>query len=415
MPDIHWHVGEDKDQETIARASAPRRSRRSWIAIVVVVLLGAGLGMIYRALPEPPPPPTPSLSPTPAVVPAHAAIPVALFQTIDREAQALADGDFKAYLETRTQTTSDYSQEMQRQNFMAWGRPKDDRPLYTLVDFNLLTATSAWVDIRQFRNGRYFRETRFYYYEGERWLHGSSNHSLWSGQEENLQTPHFNVIYAVEDRDILSPTLHQLEEDYQALCRDLGCASFGQELTFTLKMGGSQGFDVPLVNVAEHGIQMPSPRVTGFFESGRAYGWKNSYAHSALLDAIVRRAHGTLDFDRPGDGLLWAASIWALNRVDPLPAETRGMLTDQQQKPFLLLEDLWEGGGTDEPGLALDQLYQLVRFIEQEYGASAVTHLLGAIDSAKSMSDAVENGLGVPFAEFAQKWQAWAKQNITEQ
>ena len=47
-PDIHWHIGEDDEQETIATATSPRRSRRSWIAIVIIVMLGAGLGMAYR-------------------------------------------------------------------------------------------------------------------------------------------------------------------------------------------------------------------------------------------------------------------------------------------------------------------------------------------------------------------------------
>jgi hypothetical protein len=409
-PDIHWHVGEDKDQETIAHASAPRRSRRSWIAILIVVMLGVGLGIAYRSIPESVPHPTPVPSPTRAVIPA------ALYQTIDREAQALADGDFEAYRETWTQATSDVM-EVQEQHFKAWGRPSDDRPLYTLVDFDLLTAASAWIDIRQFREGRYFRETRFYYQRDDRWLHGSSDHSLWSGREENLQTPHFDVIYAIEDRDVISPTLRQLEEDYQAFCRDLGCALSGHELTLTLKLKGTEVSYTYPVNPAEE-IHLPSPRVMGFFESGRVYSWNDRYAiyaYSALLQAIIGRVHGTLDFDRSGDGLVWAAGIWALNRIDPLPAETLDILSQLQQKPLLSLETLWEIGEVDENGLVFAQLYQFVRFIEQEYSAAAVRRLLGAIDSAKSLSEAVENGLGVPFIEFDQKWQAWAKQNISEQ
>jgi hypothetical protein len=74
---------------------------------------------------------------------------------------------------------------------------------------------------------------------------------------------------------------------------------------------------------------------------------------------------------------------------------------------------LWEIAKLDEPGLALAQLYQLVRFIEQEYGAPAVTQLLGTIDSTKSLAEAIEAGLHVPFAEFDQNWQAWVKTNLT--
>jgi hypothetical protein len=58
----------------------------------------------------------------------------------------------------------------------------------------------------------------------------------------------------------------------------------------------------------------------------------------------------------------------------------------------------------------LAQLNQLLCFIKQEHGSTAVTRLLGSIASARSMSDVIENGLGVPFAEFEQKWQAWLKQ-----
>ncbi|CAG0928894.1 hypothetical protein TFLX_01134 [Thermoflexales bacterium] len=417
-PDIDWHVGEGAERETITNASPLRRSRRRWIALLLVVILGVGLGTLYRSLPEPAPQPTPLPSATPHLMPSRPAIPAKLFETIDREAQALADGDFDAYLDTQASSTQNRL-EVQRQNFVAWGWPQGDRPLYTLVDFNLLTVTSAWVDIRQFREGRYFRETRFYYCEGERWLHGSTNRSLWSGQEGSLQTSHFDVTYAIEDRDVLSPTLRQLEEDYQALCRDLGCTVNGQELTFTLKVKPVEGYYLHSypVGTGNVEIRLNSLRAAGFFESGRAYTWKSGVApHWALAEELGQRVYGlrfegATGYEQAGSGLLWAAICWAIDRVDPLPADLFGTLNDLQQRPLLSLETLWEIGEVYEPGLALTQLYHLLRFIEQEYGASAVTRLLGAIDSAKSMSEAIETGLGVSFAEFDQKWQAWVKQN----
>jgi hypothetical protein len=36
--------------------------------------------------------------------------------------------------------------------------------------------------------------------------------------------------------------------------------------------------------------------------------------------------------------------------------------------------------------------------------------LLKAIGASKSVSETLETGLGVPFAEFEQKWQTWLKQ-----
>jgi len=302
--------------------------------------------------------------------------------------------------------------EARRQNFTAWGRPGDDRALYGIVDFELRT-DSAWADIRQFREGRYFRETRFYFRKSDRWLRLTGPDIFqWSGPKERVQTPHFAVTYAIEDRDVISATLRQLEEDYQALCRDLGCASLEHELTFTLKMSAGEGPYAYPAGAGNSEIRLPSPRVTGFFESGRVYGWGNNITHWVLALEIGRRVYGlrfdgATDYDQPGSGLLWAVIFWAIDRIDPLPAEFQRLLGDLKQKPLLSLETLWKIGEIDEPGLALAQLYHLVHFIEQEYGASAVTHLLGSIDSAKSLADAIENGLDVPFAEFDQKWQAW--------
>jgi hypothetical protein len=85
-PDIHWHVGEEAEQETIVRTTPARQSRRSWIALLIVVLLGIGLGTLYRSIPDPAPRPT--SPPTPPPAPTHPAIPAKLFEAIDRDALA---------------------------------------------------------------------------------------------------------------------------------------------------------------------------------------------------------------------------------------------------------------------------------------------------------------------------------------
>jgi hypothetical protein len=407
-PDVQWQVGEDQERETIARSTVSRRSRRSWIAILIVVILGAGLGVIYRSLPEAPAlTPTPTPSPTPVYAPTPLTIPAALYQTIDREAQALADGDFDTY--RRTQALGQAAG--QPDNFEAWGRPRNGDPLYEIVEFNLLSESQAWADIRQFREGRYFRETRFYYYTGGQWRHGTPNITLWSGQTERLQTPHFDVTYALRDRGVLSPTLNQLEADYQSLCHNLGCAALPHELTLTVRFTSVEFPDYYPSNV----LRLPSPRIIGYYESGRVYSWNHNPVHWILAQAIVAQVYGDGKYDRPGGGLLWAGSVWAIEHLDPLPEDLWQQLGDLSQKPLLSLTTLWEVGRLSEPGPALIQLVQLLRFIEHQYGAAAVTQLLGAIGSATSMSTAVETGLGVPFAEFDQQWQAWAKQNIARQ
>ncbi len=65
-PDIEWHVGEDAEQETIARTSSPPPSRRGRWAVLIAIGLGVGLGLLYRSIPEPPAKPI-DPAPAPAV------------------------------------------------------------------------------------------------------------------------------------------------------------------------------------------------------------------------------------------------------------------------------------------------------------------------------------------------------------
>src|SRR5512147_2588306 len=101
MPDMQWHIDEDAEEETSVTVTEPRRSLR-WLAILLAVILGVGLGIMYRSVPEPAPRPTAAPQPTPT----RLAIPAKLFETIDREAQALADGDLATYLEVQPSSSS---------------------------------------------------------------------------------------------------------------------------------------------------------------------------------------------------------------------------------------------------------------------------------------------------------------------
>jgi hypothetical protein len=75
----------------------------------------------------------------------------------------------------------------------------------------------------------------------------------------------------------------------------------------------------------------------------------------------------------------------------------------------LPLELLWNGPTERYDPAIFDLAYATIYFIEQEYGAQSMPRLLSALGTAQSLADAVENSLGVPFAEFDQKWQAWLK------
>ena len=426
MPDIHWQVGEGVEQETIAKTAPRRRSRRRWMAILIVVVLGAGLGAIYRSIPEPAPRPTPALSPTPHATPTLPAVLAKLYAAIDREAQALADGDGDSYWALQM-PRDEAHRDQPRDDLTAWGRPADNSSLYTVIDYNLHTSTQAWADIRQFRNGRWFRQTRFYQFKLDegRWLRSEPDPSFWNGERETQETQHFNLHYAVEDRELVSPIARRLEELYQSMCRDLGCApdSGAEKIEVTLL-----GNDGPMIDLQAYFVpagkekfemRFPSPRVTGVFEIGRPTHPNFLEAHlEALLLAsylVNRVSQRDKSRDVSRDVILTAIQIWAAARSDPQIDYFSSRVSAWGQKPVLTLEQLWGSPRDELPLQRFDQAELLIYFIEQEYGVSAVADLLKALGPAQSLSEAVDKGLGVPFAEFEQKWQAWVKQNISSQ
>ena len=70
-PDLDWRIGEDAEEETIAKT--PRRARSRWhsFAVMLVTCAGVGLGIVYSSIPEPPPRPvpTPAMTPRPLSTP----------------------------------------------------------------------------------------------------------------------------------------------------------------------------------------------------------------------------------------------------------------------------------------------------------------------------------------------------------
>ncbi|NTU64059.1 MAG: hypothetical protein HGB05_11840 [Chloroflexi bacterium] len=409
MPDIHWHIGEDAEQETIATTTSSRRSRRSWVVILMVVVIGAVLGAVYRTIPEPAPWPTPLPAPTPQPTPMRPAIPAKLYEVIDREAQALADGDVDIYLALHAfqdpQTIA-----WLRSNFAAWSRQTDDRPLYAIIDFNLRPQTKAWADIRQFRKGRWFREMRFYRWYEDRWLRSDPDALYWSGQTGTLDTAHFHVIYFVEDQEFIQPITDQLKKVQGSLCAALGCDA--TPLTYTLKLDSSIAYDWPFFD-DEREIRFVSPRIFGVYEDdtpldeegGLNWIWMMAWTSAYHL------AHGQAPAsvgERASDALLWAISYWATLRAVEQPeiellAELKARLTTQP----LPLETLWSIPTESYNPAVYDLAYATIYFIEQEYGAQSIPKLLKVLGTAQSLAEVIENGLGVPFAEFDQKWQAW--------
>jgi hypothetical protein len=137
-PDLEWRVDDPAGEQTIVKTPAPRSPRwRSW-AIGLVVMLGIGFGVIYRSIPEPDPPalpPTPS--PTIVLTPTPTAMPAALYNTIVREAQALADGDRATF--DQVLDIQDFNQyQTLVGKFEAWGKPTD-AAFYSILDYRVVS------------------------------------------------------------------------------------------------------------------------------------------------------------------------------------------------------------------------------------------------------------------------------------
>ena len=75
------------------------------------------------------------------------------------------------------------------------------------------------------------------------------------------------------------------------------------------------------------------------------------------------------------------------------------------------MENLWDATQINDK-TTYAQAYAVTHFIEQEYGAPVIPKILKSIRTVQSFSDVIETALGVPFAEFDQKWKAWVKTDL---
>ena len=94
----------------------------------------------------------------------------------------------------------------------------------------------------------------------DRWLRSEADPFFWSDQTETLDTPHFHVIYFIEDRNFVRPVVDQLEKARESVCADLGC-SF-TPLTYTLNLNTSVTNGWPISDDGRE-IRFASPRIIG--------------------------------------------------------------------------------------------------------------------------------------------------------
>lgn len=425
-PDLEWRVDDPAGEQVIARTPPHRPRWRKW-AIGLAVMLGVGVGVIYRSIPEPArPAPTPTVIPSPT----PGAMPIALYQTIAREAAALADGDRAAFDQIIDIQNYNHYQALLN-NFTAWGRPTD-LALYSILDYGQTAADKAWATIKQFRVDRYVQETRFYHLRNGKWRRTDFDPAFWSGLTETSDTPHFRFTYFVEDYELIEPLASLLEADYEQICADLACStasltcieSLGKQWcsSFPREAGFRLSFNVPIdqerFDIAENGdliLTMPSPRQLAQLSFiDRQSDLRNPIAWLH----VMRLAYGRVDLQGPppqGQALVIAIFFREHNQVlkrtgDPLldmPEE----FTQLDTANLPPLERLWLQAHTADSTQSYAAAHSVVTYIEEEFGWPALVKLLKAIGPSTSLAEAIETSTGVSYVAFEERWRAWVKSN----
>src|SRR3972149_1866220 len=253
-PDIGWQVGDEDDQSTIFKTVQPRPPRWRSIGVLLMGILGVGLALAYYSIPSPIAPPAPAPLPTRAPT----AVPPPLSKAIDLEAQALAQGDKTAFLSMQDPDDAPWLRSQQL-GFEVWGMALNGPTFYGSLQSGILPGNSAWGDVLQFRQGGYFRETRFYRLRNGVWVRTRPDLAFWNN-EDRFDTVHFHVTFAGPDGELARRGATRFENAYTRVCTDLNCPSrntcaegsndsrsncslFPRALTITLQM--QPGIDQP--------------------------------------------------------------------------------------------------------------------------------------------------------------------------
>ena len=453
-PDIEWHVGENADQETIAHTSTARRSRRRWWAVIIAIGLGVGLGVLYRSIPAPPakpiePTPAPAVIQAPLLPLPTPASAEPLLVAIQCDAQHLASlptGDrvtFNPALARLPQAYADWYAALQN----AYGRWGDSAygTLYTIFETGTLSSGAVWVKLGQFRNGDFYRQTRFYRQENDRWIWTLPDLSFWSGITNEVTSNNvgafgpISIQYPIEDEPHIAPIVERFARASRNLCESLQCPSPGLTLSITIQPALMQ----PIVNTRSRTlvIDLPSPRVVGYYEDANALGDPFvSMAYDTLIDSAVQLASGDYarwELDRGGSLFLQAIATWQrarlLNRFfllelfyhprllppsnarlpngQPISLRQRyvDLLRGENLVPLVSLWDWPTDGHTFGllEHVAVAEAESIVIFIEERYGKEGVVRFLNSLGKAHSLDEAIAAALPVSFGEFNRQWLRW--------
>ncbi len=431
-PDIEWQVGDEHGRETIVRTPSSPAPRWRRILITLSILLGAGLGVLYTAVPEPPkpPPPTPTVAPLlPPLEPVIAA-----------EARALADGDRAAFMTLQDPVDGEWYR-AQAAGFVAWGRPANGDRLYSLVSSVMQADGRAWAEVNQWVTDEvYVYQRRFYRLRDGVWKRARPDPAYWSGERWNGRTTSFEIDYPVEDNRPAWRVTRRLERVYDVLCRDLNCNPRGRRVfSFTTTFRAGAG---PLTyDLERQSMSLPSPSLIGLYEPfGLRADPYTTFAYNTLLEPVARLATGDHERwarNRNGDLFLQGIMAWErlrINQMRDTPPEqifieqpgglsaqpSQGDWADTRQFYRDLLADhklippadLWAwppsgGASNDLNDLAEGEVDALIAFIEERYGARSVIRLLNALGPARSLSEAIETGLDADYEALIGEWRSW--------
>lgn len=458
-PDIEWHVGEDAEQETIANTSNARRSRRSLWAVIIAIGLGVGLALLYRSIPEPSPKPI-DPTPAPAVVQSPLSplpTPESIAAAIERDAQRLSASAGDA---TRRITFDDSAKVEYAEWYTAlqnaygqWG-PPSYQTLYTVFETGTLPSGVTWVKLGQFRHGDFYRHTRFYRLENDRWVWTLPDRSFWGGATAAVMTGDASAIgpltidHPIEDAPVIGAVFDRFTHAYHNLCENLNCPPptdptrlWTPGLTLTIMIQPMLMQPEVRERRGTVSIDLPSPRVVGYYEDANARGDPYvSMAYATLIDPVVRLASGDYarwETDRGGELFLQAIATWKRARLPDdlflmgvfyqptsLPPSSAympdgqlislrqryvGMLRRETLQP---LDSLWDWP-TDGQGfgllqhVAVNQAEAIVVYLEEQYGPDGVVRFLNALGKARSLAEAIDAALPVSFREFNQQWMQW--------
>ncbi len=431
-PEFEWQIGTDKGRRIEVKTPPPRLpSRWQKIFAALAVFLGVCLGVIYVSIPElsKRPEPTPLLAPTtlrPVPATPLPRILTPLEATIDREARALATFDLKTFV--AIQDPDDPWWRQQRFQNGYWEKPKFG-PLYTIVDSGTLALNRAWADVIQYRNGQYFRETRFYRLRGNQWVRTRPFSDFWSGEPQTVRTEHFDLVFHAPDGPLVKMMADQFEQIYTQTCADLGCpldraGSLPRVMTLTLIFRpDAERFDM------DWGLKafiLPSPRIQGLYFldlSGSLPGNNVSLqgvAYNLVPQLIAQMvAGGDERWSRSQKGSLFVRIIGGqetsriMADADVSDAVVFSYLHDISD--IMPLETLWDATWpytSTLPDAMVGEAWSVIRFIDTQFGSEGTVKFLYAIGPATSLSQAIEASLSVPYADFEQQWRDWLEQRM---